>query len=148
MRLQKLQENEQVRDCEYYYDFINCGDCYLLTEWINDSEPTVTLNQGTNLEDLHEKHGGSIIYLKLCGKTFLEYKSMSGNWYEEDLDKVISWTEIDYAPDRYDYVQLLKALLTGEGLEEFNITSCIVRWANEGSSRGEDWYWVINDFDD
>ena len=143
MRLQKIKENEEV---QYYrfLDYINCGACYLLAEWHNREEAIVTLNKDTILGDLHKKHGGLIYYSKFCSETFSAYKSMSGNWYEEDFDKVIDWTKIDPYEEHY-YTRLLKTLVTGEGLKECSMPSCIVRWANEGSSRGEDWYRLLDD---
>ena len=143
MRLRKIEENKKVK-CEYYYDFINCGECYLLTDWHNTENATVTLNKDTVLEDLHEKHGGSIRYSKLCKNTFRVYESMNRGWRDKDLDEVLSWTMID-SYDRDDYVPLLRALITGEGMEELISVQCIVRSANEGSSRGIDWYRLIDD---
>ena len=143
MRREKTEENEQVRGCKYYLDYINCGECYLLTEWENEKHVTVTLRQSTVLEDLHEKHGGSIRYHKLCRTTFHLYESdnrssnSSGN-----LDKVINLTKID-RNDWYYYTPLLKHLLTGERIKEISVTRCIVRWAKEESSRGEDWYILL-----
>ena len=141
MRLEKIKENEKVQHY-YFLDYINCGEYYLLTRWINEQQATVTLNQNTNLEDLHKKHGGSILYSKLCSETFRVYKSMSGEFCERDMDKVIDWTRIDHY-DRYHFTHLLKALLTGVGLEELTTTPCIVRWASEGNSRGTDWYGLV-----
>ena len=139
MRLQKIEENEEVqRHC--FLDYINCGWCYLLTNWDNETKTTVTLNKDTVLEDLHEKHGGSINYSKLCGETFRLYKSMSEDSFDGDLDKVLSWTMID--PHQWWPTSLLKALITGS--EDLRTSgSCIVRWPNEGGRRGTDWYRVI-----
>ena len=141
MRLQKLEQNEEVQH-DQLYDYINCGECYLLTEWINE-RPTVTLNESTVLEDLHERHGGYIHYHKLCLKAFRVYKSMSGEFCERDMDKVLSWTRIDHY-DRYDYTQLLKALITGEGLEEQALLpGAIVRYPNKKGGRGTHWYKLL-----
>ena len=144
MRLPKLKENEEVRGCKYYLDYINCGDCYVLTKWINWKNVTVTLNKDTILEDLYKKYGGSFYYVKLCSNTFRVYKSMSGEFCERDMDEVINWTKIDHG-NRYLSTRLLKTLVTGEGLKEFSMPSCIVRWAKEGNSRGEDWYRLLKD---
>ena len=133
MRLEKLQQNEKSNRREFL-DYINCGECYFLTTWINSENATVTLNQDTVLNDLHEKHGGRIWYNKFCMKTFRVYMGSS-----LDPDKVINQTEVDYS-DRYNYTRLLKALITGEGLKRLSSFGCLVRWPKEGSSRGEDWY--------
>ena len=154
MRLEKIKENEEVK-CDYlpdyteygeysFLDFINCGECYLLTRWTNEEEVTVTLNKDTVLEDLHEKHGGSIDYRKFCSKTFHLYESMDRDVRDENLDEVINYTKIK-AFDWFSDVLLLKTLITGVGWEELDMTTCIVRWANEGSSRGEDWYRLLED---
>ena len=141
MRPGKTEENEEV---QYYnfLDFINCGGCYLLTKWSNEKPVTVTLNKDTILEDLQEKHGGRIKYAKFCPTTFLGYESMNRSLHDKDLDEVINRTNIDPYEGYYD-VQLLKALITGEGSKEFYLTPCIVRWPKEGSSRGQDWYRLI-----
>ena len=141
MRLQKLKENKRVK-CDSFHDFINCGECYLLTEWINEKHVPITLNKDTILEDLHEKHGGSIHYSKFCSKTFHLYESMNRSLHDDDLDEVLSWTMIDPYEGYYD-IQLLKALITGGQPKELRTVPCIVRWANKGS-RGIDWYLVFN----
>ena len=143
MRLQKVKENEEVQHFNFL-DFIDCGACYLLTEWCNRKNAAVTLSQNTILEDLHEKHGGSIHYKKFCSKTFHLYESMNRSLHDEDLDKVINRTEIHHN-DEYYYTQLLKTLITEEGLERLVFGSHIVRWAKEGSSRGENWYRLLDD---
>ena len=153
MRLEKLQQNEEVqgeifldninRERYYFLDYINCGECYLLTRWINEQQVTVTLNKDTLLEDLCKKHGGYIRYYKLCGTTFLLYGSDKDRRVcSGDLDEVINRTEVDHS-DGYYYTRLLKTLVTGEGLTRLSSTESIVRWANEGGSRGEDWYRLI-----
>ena len=154
MRLQKMEQNEKVQYFRFYdgaeygeynfLDFINCGDCYVLAEWIIDAEPTITLNKDTILEDLSEEHGSSVSYTKFCKKTFRAYKSMDGDFWADDLDEVLSWTEIDYS-DRHDYVEQFRAIITGDGMEELSSVQCFVRWASEGSSRGEDWYRLLKD---
>ena len=143
MILQKIEENKKVQH-ENFLDYIDCGECYLLTRWINEQQVTVTLNKDTVLEDLCKKHGGDIWYAKFCMKTFRIYKSMSDELLGEDLDKVIDWTKTSNN-DRYDYIQLLKALVTGQRQKELIVPYCIVRWAKEGSSRGKDWYRVLKD---
>ena len=147
MRLEKIEENEKVQ-CDNFLDFINCGACYLLAEWINDVKTTVTLNKDTVLEDLSKEHGGRIWYNKFCMKTFRGYKgegyALEALFYSRDLDEVINWTKIDPYEEHY-YTLLLKALVTGEGLGRHSSFECIVRWAKEGSSRGEDWYRLIKD---
>ena len=143
MRLRKIEECEMVQ-CDNFLDFINCGACYLLTDWINRKNATVTLSQNTILEDLHEKHGGSIWYHKLCRETFRAYRGEHGEAFSKDLDKVVNYTKIiDF--DEYPETQLLKALVTGVGLEKLSSFGYLVRWAKEESSRGEDWYLVIDD---
>ena len=144
MIIEKIEQGEMVRGCKYYLDYINCGGNYLLTEWDNKEEAAVTLNESTVLEDLHEKHGGLIWYRKFRSNTFCVYMSISGALQDEDLDKVVNWTEIDHWSGYY-HTQLLKALITGGQPKERSVIPCIVRWANEESSRGIDWYRVLKD---
>ena len=144
MRLEKIEENEKVQYFNFY-DFINCGECYLLTDWINEERLTVTLNKDTVLEDLHEKHGGSIRYDKFCSKTFRVYMGKDDTLeaiFSKDLDKVINRTETSNN-DGYYFTRLLKTLVTGKGLKKLSIAPCVVRWVNEGSSRGKDWYRLL-----
>ena len=146
MRLEKIEENEKVQHHQFL-DFIDCGWCYSLTEWVNKEKPAVTLNQSTVLEDLCKKHGGSINYSKLCGTTFHMYESDNGKRvWSGNLDEVLSRTKID-PDDKYYDTQLLKALITGVGLEELTVASRIVRWSDKGSSRGEDWYRLVKNLE-
>ncbi|NDB87219.1 MAG: hypothetical protein EB127_31740 [Alphaproteobacteria bacterium] len=68
MRLEKIENNTKVYDFDWFYDFIDCGEFYLLTELRNMTNSTVmiTLNQNTTLEDIQEKYGGYLEYHKLC----------------------------------------------------------------------------------
>ena len=144
MRLQKLEKGEEVTSIEFY-DFIDCGDHYLLTFWRNETKATVILNQNTILEDLHDGHGGSIYYSKLCMKTFrVCWSDNRGSNCSHNLDDIINWTKIYYADDDSD-TQLLKVLVKGEGLGRLTFFECLVRWASEGSSRGTDWYRLLDD---
>ena len=145
MRLEKIEEGEETTN-NMFCDFINCGACYLIAEWINRKNATVTLSQDTILEDLQGEHGGSINYSKLCGTTFHQYVSDDRKTVlSSNLDEVLNWTKTSNN-DWYYYPRLLKALITGEGLEKPFSSECIVRWPKDGgSSRGIDWYGVFND---
>ena len=144
MRLEKIEEGEEITHYEFF-DYIDCGEHYLLTGWRNETKATVILNQNTNLEDLHERHRGSIGYSKLCRTTFRPYETDNPDIFvSSNLDRALSrgniTTYLDWWPTR-----ILKALITGEGLEELRTAPCIVRWPKEGSSRGEDWYRLLKD---
>ena len=140
MKLEKIKGDEETTSREIH-DFTDRGEYYLLTCLDNETGITVTLNQNTNLEDLHKEHGGSIYYSKFCRTTFRLYKSMSGSLHDEDLDKVISWTEIDNT--QWWVTRFLRALITGEVLIGRSFGSCIVRYPTEERERGQDWYRLV-----
>jgi hypothetical protein len=140
MRLEKIKENEEV-NLSRLLDYIDCGDFYLLTVLCNPKIPAITLNQNTVLKDLHKKHGGDLYYSKYCKATFRTYKSEKGYIESRNIDEVINLTEID----NYEYFdcRILKALVTGVGLGDLEITKRIVRWSNENGGRGEHWYRLL-----
>ncbi|NDB86504.1 MAG: hypothetical protein EB127_27970 [Alphaproteobacteria bacterium] len=139
MRLEKIKENEEV-NLSRLLDYIDCGDFYLLTVLCNPKIPAITLNQNTVLEDLHKKHGGDLSYSKLCKNTFRMYESENGEFYSHNIDEVSDWKKINIK-EYYD--RLLKALITGVGLGDLEITKRIVRWSNENGGRGEHWYRLL-----
>jgi hypothetical protein len=139
MRLERIENNTEV-ECFLFKDCIDCGDYYLLTEW---NHIRATLNKNTNLEDLHEKHGGDLYYSKFCKGTFDMYTSKCGTRrYSDDIDEVMNWTKIHFLKSLDDCL-LLKTLITGKGFEGLNQSELIVRWSNEKGGRGEYWYRLL-----
>jgi hypothetical protein len=143
VRLEKIENNTKVYDFDWFYDFIDYGEFYLLTELRNMKSRTVmiTLNQNTTLEDIQEKYGGYLEYHKLCKTTFRMYVAEEGELYSHDIDEVVNWNKI--GPFEYFPCRVLKALITGGGLEELNARDHFIRWPNENGGRGEHWYWLL-----
>jgi hypothetical protein len=141
MRLVKIENNTKISDSEYFLDYLDCGDYYLLAAFVNSKNSGITLNQHATLKDLHKEYGGGLYYSKYCKATFRTYKSEKGYIESRNIDEVINLTEID----NYEYFdcRILKALVTGEGFEELNLVEHIVRWPNEKGGRGEYWYWLL-----
>jgi hypothetical protein len=141
MRLVKIENNTKIPGYEWFYDYLDCGEYYLLIVLHNKNGRVITLNQNATLKDLHKEYGGGLYYSKYCKATFRTYKSGNMVLVSDDIDEVMNWTEINPS-DNLDYL-ILKALVTGKGLEKLNLVEHIVRWPNKKGGRGEHWYWLV-----
>jgi hypothetical protein len=141
VRLEKIEDGTEVYDFEWFFDFIDCGEYYLLIVLHNKNGRVITLNQNATLKDLYEEYGGDFYYSKFCKTTFRMYTTEKGYIESRNIDEVINLTEIDPS-DNLDYL-ILKALVTGKGLEKLNLVEHIIRWPNENGGRGEYWYRLL-----
>ena len=148
MRLEKIESNIEMYYFTDFYDYIDCGEFYLLTHLRNGENLMMTLNQNTVLEDIQEKHGVRISYSKFCKTTFRLYLGERGRFDSENLDEVLGWAEIGTPHEEYIYSRTLKALVTGEGLEDPELPELAVRWPNKNGGRGESWYWLMEDYEE
>jgi hypothetical protein len=142
VRLEKIENNTEVDASGVFLDYIDCGEFFFLTKFLNSKNPVmITLNQNTVLEDIQEKYGGYVWYYKLCKTAFRTYLSEKGNLVSYNLDEVVSWTEV--SAYKCQDGRILKALITEEGLKELNTHERIIRWPNKNGGRGEHWYWLV-----
>jgi hypothetical protein len=141
MKLLKTGTNTKRYRRVWFYDCIDCGDFYLLTQLLVGNNHVITPNQNTVLEDLHEEYEGDLHYSKFCKTTFHMYIGENETLYSHDIDEVMNWTKID--DFRHSEGRTLEALVTGEGLEDLNVNDRIIRWPNKKGGRGEHWYWLV-----
>jgi hypothetical protein len=141
MRLVKIENSTEVNGFGWIFNYIDCGEYYLLTKFWKEKDSAITLNQNATLEDLQKKYGGGLYYHKLCKNTFRVYKAENGRCVSRNIDEVMSWTETDTYYSREGF--LLEALITGKGLEKLHTMEQIVRWPNEVGGRGEYWYKLL-----
>jgi hypothetical protein len=142
VRLVKIKNNTIVYNQVLFHDYIDYGEYYLLTVFWSEKINGIILNKNTTLERIYEEDGGYLYYSKFCKTTFHMYESEGGKLHSDDMDEVINWTKINTSNNDGDRL-ILKALVTGEGLEEFNFGDYIVRWPNENGGRGESWYGLV-----
>jgi hypothetical protein len=142
VRLEKIENNTKIPGYEWFFDFIDCGEYYLLIVLHNKNGRVITLNQNTFLEGLPEECEGGIYFSKLCKNTFRMCVTEDRKFYSHNIDEAMNRTKI-YDYDAFIECRILKTLVNGEGLEDLNVNDRIIRWPNKKGGRGEHWYWLL-----